>query len=120
MNSSSTNEASPVVTVDCISTQQSRDDELSTSLTSNSSKSSVPLNRDSLAFIDKLNDDTNEIIDAITNASFSENSKLNGKNLCLNLLINDESPTTENLTKTVRIKPSEDGLFGFNFKVKFI
>lgn len=83
-------------------------------MTSNSSKSSA-LNRNNLAFIDKFGENTNEIIDAITHASsasFIENCKLNGKNLRLNL--NDDSPT--NPLITVKMRPSEDDMFGFNVK----
>jgi len=78
------------------------------------SSSSAPLNRHGQNLVDKFSDNTNEIIDAITNASFSENCKLNGKGLRLNLF-NDDSPT-ENPLITIKMKPSEDDMFGFNVK----
>lgn len=117
-NSSPNEGASPIITVNCTSSQTSRDDlgSINTSLTSNSSKDSLPFTRNSLKLIDKLNENTNDIIDAIIN----ENSnKQCVKNLHLNLL-NDDSPTKQLPMITHRIKPDKDDMFGFNVKVFFL
>ena len=118
LNSSPNEEASPIITVNCTSSQTSRDDlgSINTSLTSNSSKGSLPFTRNSLKLIDKLNDNTT-IIDAIINENANKQCV---KNLRLNLL-NDDSPTKQIPLITHRIKPDKDDMFGFNVKVfKFL
>lgn len=112
--SSPTNEASPIITVNCTSTQTSRDElgSVGTSLTSDSSKGSIPLNRNNLTNNDKLNEDTNEIIDAIINENCNKQCI---NNLRLNLL-NDDSPTDQLQLITVKMKPDKEGMFGFNVK----
>lgn len=62
-------------------------------------------------YIDKFDENPNEIIDEIIDASFNESGR-HGKNLRLNLT-GGESPSLI----TVKLKLDKDEMFGFNVKV---